>query len=123
MMIYDTGFSMMDSVFPVVFFVIFALVICLFAASVVKSVKKDIRNDNAPRLTVHARVTGKRQETRGSRMVSTDYFATFEVESGDRMELEIEGEAFGLLAEGDEGTLTFQGTRYVSFERDDGEWN
>ena len=47
----------------------------------------------------------------------THYYATFEVESGDRMEFELRGSEYGLLAEGDLGKLTFQGTRYLGFER------
>ena len=42
---------------------------------------------------------------------------SFEVESGDRMEFELRGSEYGLLAEGDLGKLTFQGTRYLGFER------
>ena len=42
---------------------------------------------------------------------------TFQVESGDRMELSVNGPEYGMLAEGDVGELTFQGTRYLSFER------
>ena len=49
---------------------------------------------------------------------STWYYATFEVESGDRMELALSGSEYGMLAEGDTGKLTFQGTRYLSFERE-----
>lgn len=41
------------------------------------------------------------------------YYATFQVESGDRMELSVSGTEYGLLAEGDMGKLTFQGTRYL----------
>ena len=41
----------------------------------------------------------------------------FEVESGDRMEFSVYGEEYGMLAEGDEGKLTFQGSRYLGFER------
>lgn len=48
---------------------------------------------------------------------STRYYATFQVESGDRMELAVSGPEYGMLAEGDRGTLTFQGTRYLGFER------
>ena len=39
------------------------------------------------------------------------------MESGDRMELRVSGREYGLLAEGDRGQLTFQGTRYLSFVR------
>lgn len=45
------------------------------------------------------------------------FHVTFQVESGDRMELPVSGREYGMLAEGDIGKLTFQGTRYLSFER------
>ena len=45
------------------------------------------------------------------------YYVTFQVESGDRMELSVRGKEYGLLAEGDYGRLTFQGTRYLGFQR------
>ena len=48
---------------------------------------------------------------------STWYYVTFEVESGDRMEFSVDGREYAMLAEGDTGKLTFQGTRYLSFVR------
>ena len=48
---------------------------------------------------------------------STSYYVTFEVESGDRIELEVNGLEYGMLVEGDCGKLSFQGTRYLGFER------
>ena len=33
------------------------------------------------------------------------------------MELQLQGHEYGLLIEGDKGKLTFQGTRYLGFER------
>ena len=48
---------------------------------------------------------------------STWYYATFQVESGDRMELGIPDRDYGYLVEGDRGSLTFQGTRFLSFNR------
>jgi hypothetical protein len=51
------------------------------------------------------------------RLRFTAYFATFELESGERLEFVLSGRAYGLLAEGDSGTLTYQGTRYHGFER------
>ena len=47
----------------------------------------------------------------------TTYYVTFQVESGDRMELAVDGEDYGMLVEGDRGRLSFQGTRYLGFER------
>lgn len=49
---------------------------------------------------------------------STFYYVTFQVESGDRMELPVSDSEFGMLIEGDKGRLTFQGTRYQGFARD-----
>ena len=47
----------------------------------------------------------------------TTYYVTFQVESGDRMELRMTGRDYGMLFEGDHGTLHFQGTRYLGFDR------
>ena len=45
-------------------------------------------------------MTNGDEASSGSR---TDYFVTFEVESGDRMEFEVNGQASGMLVEGDDG--------------------
>jgi len=49
---------------------------------------------------------------------STTYYITFEVQSGDRMEFNVQDSEYGMLTEGDKGNLTFQGTRYLSYVRD-----
>ena len=49
---------------------------------------------------------------------STTYFITFEFESEDRLEFRVSDKEFGMLAEeGDKGTLTIQGIRYIDFTR------
>ena len=48
---------------------------------------------------------------------STSYYVTFQFESGDRSEFSLSGSQYGMLAENDTGMLTFQGTRYLGFER------
>ncbi|MBD5156664.1 MAG: DUF2500 domain-containing protein, partial [Butyrivibrio sp.] len=47
----------------------------------------------------------------------TSYYVTFQVESGDRIELRVSTQEYGMLAEGDFGRLSFQGMRYLGFER------
>ena len=110
------------SIIPIIMFVVvFSIVIAVF----VKVLKQKQTNDRSPRLTVNAEVVGKRTEIshrhHGSEdhmsHTSTYYYVTFQVESGDRMELHVAGHEFGLLIEGDKGMLTFQGTRYLGFER------
>lgn len=48
---------------------------------------------------------------------STSYYVTFQVESGDRIEFLVAEMEYGMLAEGDEGKLTFQGKRFKGFDR------
>lgn len=84
------------------------------------SIKTWSKNNNSPQLSVPASVKTKRTETSGGSgesAANTWYYVTFEVQSGDRMELPVRGHEFGQLAEGDLGLLTFQGTRYINFER------
>lgn len=111
--------------FEIVFFLIFGIIVAVIVAGVVGNMRRWNKNNHSPRLTVQAAVVAKRTDVRHFRgnnsmhtsATSTDYYATFQVESGDRMELAITGEEFGLLAEGDRGVLTFQGTRYLGFQR------
>lgn len=111
-------FQLMASIVPILAFTIIGI-------GIIRTFKEWHRNENSPRLTVEARVVCKRSDYRrtmnaknhvyhGSR---TNYYITFEVESGDRMELELQGHQYGLLVEGDKGKLTFQGTRFLNFER------
>jgi hypothetical protein len=112
-----TGFSFL---FPIVFLFILGV----FAAILMKGIGQWNKNNHAPRLSVPATVVAKRTNVShrsGSShhvsSTSTTYYVTFEVESGDRMELCLPGTEYGLLIEGDVGTLSFQGTRYLHFER------
>ncbi len=114
------GFDVMSVIGPIFIIVIFLLVLGVILAAIIRMVKRSVQNNNAPILAVDCRVVAKRTETGGGMNDTshwTHYFATFEVESGDRLEFQLEGEQAGLLVEGDEGKLTFQGTRFVSFQR------
>jgi len=87
-------------------------------------------NDLSPVLVVDAKVISKRMlNTRiqpyHTRIPLFRYsvstytcLATFEVESGNRMELEIPEKRYSLITERDFGRLTFQGTRYIKFKRE-----
>lgn len=120
------GFSLMETLFPIMFFAVFIIVIGTFIMAFVKGISQWNKNNNSPRLTVDAFVVDKRtnvshhtSNTGGHHHhhTSTTYYVTFQVESGDRMELQVDGSEFGMLCEGDFGKLTFQGTRYLGYER------
>ena len=120
---FDTGFGMEFQLFDVMFFLIFFLILGMFLFMIVKGLSTWNKNNQSPRLTVDATVVAKRTDVthhHGNDMAthSTWYYATFQVESGDRMEFSVDGMEYGMLAEGDTGKLSFQGTRYLSFERE-----
>lgn len=121
---FNTGFNIMGILVTVMFVFIFGM----FIVIAIKGISQWNKNNHSPRLTVPATVVAKRTNVShhhhnhgGTGMHhtsrSTTYYVTFQVESGDRMELNMSGNEFGLLVEGDRGMLSFQGTRYLGFER------
>ena len=122
------GFGMGFGIFGVLFSVGFLLVAVFIILTAVKGIGQWNKNNHSPRLTVPATVVAKRTNVthhsdgspNGMQQYhsSTAYYATFQVESGDRMELQLAGNEYGMLVEGDQGKLSFQGTRYLGFERE-----
>ena len=114
-----------SGLFGVFFVLIFAIVICGFIYVIVSGLRQWNKNNHSPRLTVEAQVVSKRisvthhhdMDNATMSHTSTSHYVTFQVESGDRMEFHITGREYGMLAEGDFGRLSFQGTRYLGFER------
>ena len=115
-------YNMGIDLFSLMYFVVFVIMIAVFIVALAKGLQQWNRNNHSPRLIVPARITSKREECHhhhhdNHTSTSTTYYVTFEVESGDRIELGVNGWEYGQLAEGDFGKLTFQGTRYLGFER------
>ena len=109
-----------SGMFEFMFGLIFILFIAFFVWAIVSNVRQWTKNNASPRLTVDAQVVTKRTSFHGGgehSHASTSHYVTFEVDSGDRMELPVTGPEYGMLVEGDRGRLTFQGTRYLGFER------
>lgn len=116
------GFGGFDSIFFGMFFIVFVLVIGTFITMAVRGIGTWNRNNHSPRLTVEAVVVSKRMDVFHHRhedhtRSSTSYYVTFQVESKGRMEFSLTGTEYGMLAEGDQGKLSFQGSRYLSFVR------
>jgi len=111
-------FDFIFSIFPIMFLIVFTMVIGIFISTFVRAAKQHRKDDASPRLTIEAEVIAKRPYfRRANDHGRTTYYATFQVESGDRFELMVPDNEYGMLIEGDKGRLTFQGTRYLSFER------
>jgi hypothetical protein len=108
--------------FEFMFGIFFILFISVFVYFFYTIIKQNRINNNSPRLKVEAKVVDKRDHHSHSRSnghthTYYSYYITFEFESGDRMELAVPEYEYGLIIEGDYGYLTFQGTRFISFER------
>ena len=124
------GFNFMFGIFPIVFMLVFTFMIVFILITIVKGAKQWKQNNDSPVLTVDAKVVTKRSDVSYRHNMnssndamnmgysSTTYYVTFEVQSGDRMELRVPDTEYGMLTEGDKGSLTFQGTRYLSYVRD-----
>lgn len=102
--------------FGVMFMLMSLLFIGIFIFIIVKLISDNQKDKRSPVLSVPATVVTKRTHVAGDH-AHTSYFATFQVPSGDRMELKVPHDHFGYLVEGDQGTVTFQGTRFLSFQR------
>ena len=122
------GFGFGFSIFGIIWVVMFLLVFGLILFTLITGIRQWNKNNHSPRLTVPATVVSKRTNVShhhhnhgtghmGHMSTSTSYYVTFQVASGDRMELHMTGHEYGLLVEGDRGNLTFQGTRYLGFQR------
>ncbi|MDQ0157523.1 DUF2500 domain-containing protein [Robertmurraya andreesenii] len=125
-MFHDPFGDFMFSFGPIFIGIIFIIVIGTFLFALTNGLKEWRRNEQSPQLSVPAIVKTKRtnvsrhthhHDSHHSHSTSTTYYATFEFESGDRLELKLTGAEYGQLAEGDYGILTFQGTRYLGFKR------
>ena len=123
------GFGkVMFTIIPLFIVLMFTLVVVLIIARAVKGTQQWKKNNASPILTVDATVATKRADVQnhyhntGTNNMphmssSTAYYATFEVVSGDRLEFKVPSTEYGMLVENDIGKLTFQGTRYLGFER------
>ena len=99
---------------------------CIILYPVLRSSCKEhcavFKNEASPRLTVPAKIVDMRRKTHhhhsnGHHHHTHTYHVTFEVESGDRMELKVSRNEYGMLMVGESGKVSFQGTRYLGFER------
>lgn len=117
------GFDSFSIMFSLAFILIFGMIIF----SIIKGISEWSNNNKQPIIPVNSKVSSKRtsvshhNHNTGDNMMhtstSTTYYVTFEFENGERLELKVSGKEYGLISEGDRGILSFQGTRFISFER------
>ena len=102
----------------------------VFVFIIVYAVKQNSKNNSAPRVTLEARVVDKRTVSHRHHNHHSSFshrhyyhYVTFELQDGQRTELRVSLDEFESLAVADEGTLTLQGTRFISFVKKIEEWH
>ena len=97
-------FAGFDLLFSILFPILFLVVLGMILYAIIGNIRTWNKNNHSPRLTVPAAVVAKRTEvshhhTDNTMMHTfTTYYVTFQVESGDRMELTVDGSEYGMLA-------------------------
>lgn len=126
-MFFGFGYNSFDVLFSFMFLIVASVIV----VAVVKSMAQHHRDNNSPRLKVEAVVVDKREEIRHEQqpvagdvtgahgyhtIISSSYWVTFQVESGDKMDFLVDGNEYKRINEGEKGKLLFQGSRYLGFE-------
>lgn len=103
---------------PIFFLAIFGFI----TFTMIKGVKEWSHNNKQPIIPAQATIISKRPSVSshnhdGHMSNSTTYYVSFEFTNGERIEFNVPGREYGVMAEGDRGTLSFQGSRFIRFER------
>ena len=91
--------------------IVFGIIVTVIVVAVTKHAKQV----SLPHTTATAKVIGKRTYVSGGKGSYTTYFATFELDTGERIELKVSSRAYGLIMEQDRGQLVMQGKRLIDF--------
>lgn len=118
-------FGSSENFYIVPFIILFAAIIVLSLVIIIAHWIKDRRS---PRIAVQATISDKRiQKDYVSRQRNAapgmhshrmlTYYVTFDLETCEHIELRVSKLKYAELKKGSSGKLTYQGTRYIGFER------
>ena len=98
-----------------------AILLLMLVAKVTSMVNIEEKQGEKPVYNMQAVVKGKRAlvevDPENPGASRTLYYVTFHKRDGNRVELRVPGEDYGLAAEGDEGILVWQGDEFIVFKR------
>ncbi|NGM83291.1 DUF2500 domain-containing protein [Paenibacillus sp. 7124] len=107
-------------IFIIIFAVVAVGILSAILYSLFKGIKQWSANNASELVTAPCTVVAKRFKVyggSGDTSASTNYYVTYELQNGARIELEVPDQSYGLMVEGDRGELTYQGTRFKGFKR------
>ena len=99
-----------------------AILLLMLIAKLTGKLNVEERQGRKPIYHIQAEVKGKRTLVEADpdqpAIPRTRYFLTFHKRDGNRIEMEVPGEDYGLAAEGDEGILVYsKGDEFIVFKR------
>lgn len=99
-----------------------AILLLMLVAKLTGRVNVEEKQGRKPVYNIQATVKGKRTlieaDPENPGAPKTRYFLTFHKRDGNRVEMEVPGEDYGLAAEGDEGVLVYEkGDAFIVFKR------
>lgn len=99
-----------------------AILLLMLVAKLTGRVNVEEKQGRKPVYNIQATVKGKRTlieaDPENPSVPKTRYFLTFHKRDGNRVEMEVPGEDYGLAAEGDEGVLVYEkGDEFIVFKR------
>ena len=99
-----------------------AILLLMLVAKLTGRVNVEEKQGRKPVYNIQATVKGKRTLIEADPAIpgvpKTRYFLTFHKRDGNRVEMEVPGEDYGLAAEGDEGVLVYEkGDAFIVFKR------
>lgn len=99
-----------------------AILLLMLVAKLTGKVNVEEKQGRKPVYNIQATAKGKRTlveaDPENPSIPRTRYFVTFHKRDGNRVEMEVPGEDYGLAAEGDEGILVYsKGDEFIVFKR------
>ena len=101
-------------IFEIVFWLIFSVIATSIFLMIGYGIFSTYKETKLPLQEVKVKIIGKTIRRRNE---FEHYYMTFEQKSGERFELEVKSEDYGLYIEGDEGYVIYQGTKMQTFIR------
>ena len=105
--------------------IFFGVWIILIIFIIFNIISRYIKNENSPVIAAKARLFTKRADVSSSAdangIISTSetLYLIYELDTGSKIELIVNGRIYRNAPEYEWGTLTFQGTRFIKFESED----
>ncbi|WP_018759201.1 DUF2500 domain-containing protein [Paenibacillus terrigena] len=99
---------------------VFTVVVGGFLYAMVRGLRIWMGNNASEVVKRAVKVVDKRTEVwggSGDSSTNTNYYVTFEMDEQSRIELPVRADRYGLMVVGDQGELTYQGTRFKEFHR------